>query len=91
MGGSVVLNFAIRYPQLCRTIVVVGAGSGTTNRAQFERDIDHTVDLLRTRGIEGFAEVYGRDQPVCRSSAKTRTAMRSFGANWPTTLPPARR
>jgi pimeloyl-ACP methyl ester carboxylesterase len=59
MGGSVVLNFAIRYPGLCRTIVVVGAGSGTTNRAQFERDIDRTVDLLRARGIDGFAEVYG--------------------------------
>jgi pimeloyl-ACP methyl ester carboxylesterase len=44
MGGSVVLNFAIRYPGRCRTIVVVGAGSGTTNRAQFERDIDRTVD-----------------------------------------------
>jgi pimeloyl-ACP methyl ester carboxylesterase len=59
MGGSVVLNFALRYPNLCRTIVVVGAGSGTTNRAQFERDIDATVSLLRTRGIAGFAEVYG--------------------------------
>jgi pimeloyl-ACP methyl ester carboxylesterase len=59
MGGSVVLNFAIRYPHLCRSIVVVGAGSGTTNRAQFERDIDATVDLLKNRGIAGFAEVYG--------------------------------
>ncbi len=59
MGGSVVLNFALRYPELCRTIVVVGAGSGTTNRAQFERDIDATVNLLNTRGIEGFADVYG--------------------------------
>jgi len=26
------------------------AGSGTTNREQFERDIDATVNLLRTRG-----------------------------------------
>jgi pimeloyl-ACP methyl ester carboxylesterase len=59
MGGSVVLNFALRYPELCRTIVVVGAGSGTTNRAQFEHDIDATVNLLKTRGIEGFADVYG--------------------------------
>ncbi len=58
MGGSVVLNFALRYPNLCRAIVVVGAGAGTTNRERFERDIDRTVDLLRTRGIESFAEVY---------------------------------
>lgn len=58
MGGSVVLNFALRFPQLCRTIVVAGAGAGTTNRETFERDIDRTVALLRTRGIAGFAEVY---------------------------------
>src|SRR5215207_4102291 len=43
---------------MCRTIVVVGAGSGTTNRERFERDIDRTVDVLRTRGIEAFAETY---------------------------------
>jgi pimeloyl-ACP methyl ester carboxylesterase len=58
MGGSVVLNFALRYPELCRAIVVVGTGSGTTNREQFERDVDRTVELLEARGIEGFAEVY---------------------------------
>jgi pimeloyl-ACP methyl ester carboxylesterase len=58
MGGSVVVNFALRYPTLCRTIVVAGTGAGTTNRDRFERDIDLTVELLRTRGIEGFAEVY---------------------------------
>jgi pimeloyl-ACP methyl ester carboxylesterase len=58
MGGSVVLNFALRYPSLCRSIVVVGAGSGTTNRERFERDVDRTVDLLRTSGIAAFAETY---------------------------------
>ncbi|MCA1645013.1 MAG: alpha/beta hydrolase, partial [Chloroflexi bacterium] len=58
MGGSVVLNFALRYPDLCRTIVVVGAGAGGTNRERFERDIERTVDLLRTRGIADFAEMY---------------------------------
>jgi pimeloyl-ACP methyl ester carboxylesterase len=58
MGGSVVLNFALRYPNLCRTIVVVGTGSGTVNRERFEQDIDRTVDLLRSRGIDGFVETY---------------------------------
>jgi pimeloyl-ACP methyl ester carboxylesterase len=58
MGGSMVLNFALKYPRLCRTIVVVGAGAGTTNRERFERDIDQTVALLRARGIQAFAEVY---------------------------------
>jgi pimeloyl-ACP methyl ester carboxylesterase len=58
MGGSVVLNFGIRYPDLCRGIVAVGAGSGSTNREQFERDVDGVVELVASSGIESFAEVY---------------------------------
>jgi pimeloyl-ACP methyl ester carboxylesterase len=58
MGGSVVLNFALRYPELCRGIVVVGTGAGATNRAQFEQDIPRVVDLIRTRGMQAFAETY---------------------------------
>jgi len=58
MGGSVVLNFAVRYPELCRGVVAAGAGSGSTNRDQFERDVAGVVDLIHSRGIGGFAEVY---------------------------------
>src|SRR5215813_1059029 len=58
MGGNVVLNFALRYPKLCQSIVVVGTGSGSSDPEQFERDIERTVDLIRVRGIEGFAAVY---------------------------------
>jgi pimeloyl-ACP methyl ester carboxylesterase len=58
MGGSMVLNFALRYPALCRSIVVIGAGAGTTNRERFEQDIDRTVGLLQTQGIDAFAEIY---------------------------------
>lgn len=58
MGGSMLLGFALRYPALCQSIVVVGAGAGTTNRERFERDIDHTVHVLRTDGIRAFADMY---------------------------------
>jgi pimeloyl-ACP methyl ester carboxylesterase len=58
MGGSMVLNFALRYPELCRAIVVVGAGAGTTSRERFERDIDLTVELIRARGMDAFADAY---------------------------------
>jgi pimeloyl-ACP methyl ester carboxylesterase len=65
MGGSMVLNFALRYPDLCRGIVVVGAGAGSTNRERFERDIDQTVELIRARGMDAFADVYA-DGPTRR-------------------------
>jgi pimeloyl-ACP methyl ester carboxylesterase len=58
MGGSVVLNFALRYPEVCRGIVVVGAGSGSTNRQRFEQDIRQVVELIRTQGMQRFAERY---------------------------------
>jgi pimeloyl-ACP methyl ester carboxylesterase len=58
MGGSVVLNFALRYPELCRSIVVAGTGAGTTDRATFEQNIQQVVELIRTRGMRAFAETY---------------------------------
>jgi pimeloyl-ACP methyl ester carboxylesterase len=58
MGGSVVLNFALRYPQLCRSIAVVGTGAGSTNRERFEQDIRDVVTLIRERGMRTFADTY---------------------------------
>jgi pimeloyl-ACP methyl ester carboxylesterase len=58
MGGSVVLNFALRYPELCRSIALVGTGAGSTNRERFERDIRDVVGLIRERGMRSFADIY---------------------------------
>jgi pimeloyl-ACP methyl ester carboxylesterase len=58
MGGSVVLNFALRYPHLCRSIAVVGTGAGSTNRERFEQDIRDVVNLIRERGMRTFADTY---------------------------------
>jgi pimeloyl-ACP methyl ester carboxylesterase len=58
MGGNIVLNFALAYPERCRGIVVAGCGAGSTNRDLFDRDIAQAVELLRTRSMDEFAEVY---------------------------------
>lgn len=58
MGGSVVLNFALRYPELCRSIAVVGAGAGSTNRDRFEADIQQVVGLIRGGSMQQFADRY---------------------------------
>jgi pimeloyl-ACP methyl ester carboxylesterase len=58
MGGSVVLNFAVRYPDLCKSVVAAGAGSGSDNRELWERDIAGVVELIGREGIQGFADVY---------------------------------
>lgn len=58
MGGSVVLNFALKHPAMCRSIAVVGTGAGSTNHDRFERDIANVVQLIRERGMRAFAETY---------------------------------
>jgi pimeloyl-ACP methyl ester carboxylesterase len=58
MGGSVVLNFALKHPEVCRSIAVVGTGAGSTNRDRFEQDIRDVVSLIRGQGMRSFAERY---------------------------------
>lgn len=58
MGGNIVLSFAMRFPERCRSIVVSGCGAGTTNRERFEQDIREITDLLNNQGMRAFAEVY---------------------------------
>src|SRR5262245_5697872 len=59
MGGNVVLNLALKYPERCRSIVVAGTGTGTVNRAQFERDTARNMEQLASEGIDAFVDRYG--------------------------------
>lgn len=58
LGGSVVLNFALQYPDLCRSIVVAGTGAGSTDRHIFEQNIKHVVSMIRNDGMRAFADTY---------------------------------
>ena len=58
LGGSVVLNFALQDPDLCRSIVVAGTGAGSTNRDRFEQDIQHVIGVIRNSGMRAFADMY---------------------------------
>jgi pimeloyl-ACP methyl ester carboxylesterase len=58
MGGNVVLNLALRRPERCRSIVVAGTGSGSTNRDQWLRDTERNAELLLTRGMQAFIDSY---------------------------------
>ena len=58
LGGSVVLNFALQYPNLCRSIVVAGTGAGSTDRDIFEQNIKHVVGMIRNEGMRAFADMY---------------------------------
>ena len=38
MGGAVALKLGIAHPEVCRSLVIAGAGSGSVNREQFVRE-----------------------------------------------------
>ena len=61
LGANVVLNFALRYPELCESIVVTACGAGSTDRSSFEQRMAETVELLSTKGMRALAERYAEN------------------------------
>ena len=55
MGGGVALNFGVRYPEMCESLIIAGAGSGTVNRDEFLRNADRNATLYETEGAEAKA------------------------------------
>ena len=63
MGGNVVLNLALRHPEICRSVVIAGTGSGTIRREEFERDADVLIERLNREGMAGAVEFF-KDAPT---------------------------
>ena len=60
MGGAIALKFGIAHPERCYGVVVAGAGTGTVNREQFERDVRATIRLFEEGGTDAAAQLYTR-------------------------------
>ena len=59
MGGNLALNFGLKHPEICSSLVVAGCGAGSTNRKQFEQDVKTIADRLEKEGMPKVAEFYG--------------------------------
>ena len=59
MGGNVALNFALRYPERCRAIIVASAGSGTTYNEAFRAGGNAMADRLLAEGTPPVMKDYG--------------------------------
>ena len=62
MGGSVVLNFGIAHPSMCRALIVASAGAGTTDRQAFLANAQAVSDRLLAEGMESVAADYARGE-----------------------------
>lgn len=70
MGGNVTLKLGLAHPEVCLSLVVAGAGFGSTNPEEFRANSRETADLLERVGMETAAESYGRGPSRLRFEQK---------------------
>ena len=56
MGGSVALHFGIRYPDMARSLIVAGAGTGSVDPDEFRRTANRLVDQMETHGMQAMSD-----------------------------------
>ena len=54
MGGNVALNFGLTYPDMARSLVVAGTGSGSTDPEAFRQTVNRVADGMRSGGMESM-------------------------------------
>lgn len=61
MGGYAALIFGLRYPQRCRSLVIVGCGYGSdADRSVWERDVEQVAERFEREGMGTGADFYAR-------------------------------
>lgn len=66
MGGNVTLKLGLYHPDVCRGLVVAGAGYGSTNREQFLNDVAVVAERFEREGADGFGNDYARGSSRAR-------------------------
>jgi len=70
MGGNVTLKIGLAHPEVCASLVVAGAGFGSTNPDEFRANARETADVIERDGMERTAETYGRGPSRLRFEQK---------------------
>ncbi len=56
MGGSVTLNFGIKYPKTARSLIVAGAGTGSVDPDAFRRTANGLAEQMETLGMQAMSD-----------------------------------
>lgn len=70
MGGNLTLKLGLAHPDVCLSLVVAGAGFGSTNPEEFRANSRETADLLERVGMDQFGDTYGRGPSRLRFEQK---------------------
>ena len=58
MGGSAILNFGIKYPNMAKALIVASAGSGSDDPEQFRKSGGTLADALLSNGMANGIQHY---------------------------------
>ncbi len=56
MGGSVALHFGIKYPEMARSLIVAGAGTGSVDPEAFRRTANGLAQQMETHGMQAMSD-----------------------------------
>ncbi len=78
MGGSAALKLGLRHPEVCRSLVIAGAGSGATIPDKFPAECEVVASTIEREGMERFSRMYSRGPGRLRFMQKDRRAFDEF-------------
>ena len=58
MGGSLALHFGLTHPQMCRSLIVAAAGSGSVNAEMWKQEAEATAKRFDAEGMAVVADDY---------------------------------
>ncbi len=70
MGGNVTLKLGLAHPEVCRSLVVAGAGFGSVNPEEFRANCRETADMFERVGMATAAGTYGNGPSRLRFEQK---------------------
>jgi pimeloyl-ACP methyl ester carboxylesterase len=80
MGAQGVLMLAMRYPELCRSIVVVGCGSGSVNHDDWIVTVENQARALNERGMQALVDNSAQSASRLAYKRKDPRGFAEFGA-----------
>ena len=54
MGGNIALNFGIKYPQMARSLIVAGTGSGSDDPETFRKRVVENAERMESGGMDAM-------------------------------------
>jgi pimeloyl-ACP methyl ester carboxylesterase len=58
MGGSLALHFGLNYPEMCRSLIVAAAGSGSVDAERWKAEAEENAKRFETEGMSVVADDY---------------------------------